>query len=153
MPVSDKGRVEHQKLNQEAALLSPGWVFGVQLDYSCRLKSVSSTAEKRVETRLSTHPSIHLSVNTSWLSPGTLDAGIIRLHIGKDYHILRKIEQISGKSRQNLNSLSIFFSFFFLFFLLFFSFSFFCFSFLSTKIFVFEVRHHIRAISINSHNF
>ena len=34
------------KLNQLAALLLPGWVFGVQLDYSCRLKSVSPDAEK-----------------------------------------------------------------------------------------------------------
>ena len=33
MPVSAEGRVEHQKLNQTAALLlSFGWVFGVQLD-------------------------------------------------------------------------------------------------------------------------
>ena len=48
MPVSAEGRVEHQKLNQMAALLSPGRVFGVRLDYACRLKSVSATAEKRV---------------------------------------------------------------------------------------------------------
>ena len=27
-------RVEHQNLNQVAAQLPPGWVFGVQLDYS-----------------------------------------------------------------------------------------------------------------------
>ena len=47
MPVSAEGRVEHQKLNQVAALLPPG-VFGVQLDYSCRLKSASATNEKRV---------------------------------------------------------------------------------------------------------
>ena len=40
MPVSAEGRVEHQKLN--------GWVFGVQLDYSCRLKSVSATVKNRV---------------------------------------------------------------------------------------------------------
>ena len=32
MPVSAEGRVEHQKLNQTAALLSFGWVFGLQLD-------------------------------------------------------------------------------------------------------------------------
>ena len=32
MPVSAEGRVEHQKLNQTAALLSFGLVFGVQLD-------------------------------------------------------------------------------------------------------------------------
>ena len=48
MPVSAEGRVEHQKLNQTAALLSFGWVFGVQLDYSCRLERVSSDAENRL---------------------------------------------------------------------------------------------------------
>ena len=32
MPVSAEGRVEHQKLNQTAALLSFGRVFSVQLD-------------------------------------------------------------------------------------------------------------------------
>ena len=32
MPVSAEGRVEKQKLNQTAALLSFGWVFGFQLD-------------------------------------------------------------------------------------------------------------------------
>ena len=32
MPVSAEGRVEHQKLNQTAALLSFGWDFGFQLD-------------------------------------------------------------------------------------------------------------------------
>ena len=31
MPVSAEGRVEHQKLNQGAAELPPGCVFGVQL--------------------------------------------------------------------------------------------------------------------------
>ena len=46
MPVSAEGRVEHQKLNQVAALLSPGWVFGVQLDYSCRLKSDHLTPKR-----------------------------------------------------------------------------------------------------------
>ena len=35
VPVSAEGRVEHQKLNQVAAQLPPGWVFGVQLNYSC----------------------------------------------------------------------------------------------------------------------
>ena len=30
--VSAEGRVENQKLNQTAALLSLGWVFGFQLD-------------------------------------------------------------------------------------------------------------------------
>ena len=38
MPVFPVDRVEHQKLNQTAALLLPGWVLGVQLDYSCRKK-------------------------------------------------------------------------------------------------------------------
>ena len=32
MPVSAEGRVENQKLNQTAALLSFGWVFDIQLD-------------------------------------------------------------------------------------------------------------------------
>ena len=32
MPVFAEGRVENQKLNQTAALLSFGWVFGFQLD-------------------------------------------------------------------------------------------------------------------------
>ena len=31
VPVSTEGRVEYQKLNQEAAELPPGLVFGVQL--------------------------------------------------------------------------------------------------------------------------
>ena len=30
--MSAEGRVENQKLNQTAALLSLGWVFGIQLD-------------------------------------------------------------------------------------------------------------------------
>ena len=47
--VSAEGRVEHQKLNKVAA---PGLVFGLQLDYSCRLISVSSTAENGVDDRL-----------------------------------------------------------------------------------------------------
>ena len=53
MPVYAEGRVEHQKLNQTTALLLFGWVFGVQLDYSLWLKSVSATAGERVinETR------------------------------------------------------------------------------------------------------
>ena len=48
MPVSAEGRVEHQKLNQVEAPLLPRWVFGVQLDYSCRKKSVPPDAENRV---------------------------------------------------------------------------------------------------------
>ena len=47
MPVSAKGRAEHQKLNQTAALLSFGLVFGVQLD--SLEKSVSANDEKRVD--------------------------------------------------------------------------------------------------------
>ena len=43
-----EGRVDYQKLNQTTALLLFGCVFGVQLDYSRRLKSVSATAEKFV---------------------------------------------------------------------------------------------------------
>ena len=50
MPVSAEGRVEHQKQNQTATSQWPvGFVFGVQLDYSFRLKSVPSDAEKVVE--------------------------------------------------------------------------------------------------------
>ena len=41
-----KGRIEHQKFNQTAALLS-GWFFGVQLD--SLEKSISANAEYRVE--------------------------------------------------------------------------------------------------------
>ena len=49
MPVFAEGRVEHQKQNQTATSQWPvGFVFGVQLDYSCRLKSVSSDGENRV---------------------------------------------------------------------------------------------------------
>ena len=40
MPLSAVGRVEHQKRNQTATFQWPvGFVFGVQLDYSCREKS------------------------------------------------------------------------------------------------------------------
>ena len=47
--VSAEGRVEHQKRNQTATSQWPvGFVFGVQLDYSSRLKSASSTHELRV---------------------------------------------------------------------------------------------------------
>ena len=45
MPVSAEGRVEHQKRNQTATSQWPvGFVFGVQLDYSCRLKSAPPDA-------------------------------------------------------------------------------------------------------------
>ena len=51
MPVPAEGRVEHQKRYQMATYRWPvGFVFGVQLDYSYRLKSVPATAEKRVPT-------------------------------------------------------------------------------------------------------
>ena len=50
--VSAEGRVEHQKRNQTATSQWPvGFVFGVQLDYSSRLKSVSSTDEIRVRLK------------------------------------------------------------------------------------------------------
>ena len=53
MPVFAEGRVEHQKQNQTATSQWPvGFVFGVQLDYSCRLKSVPSDAVKFVGIRL-----------------------------------------------------------------------------------------------------
>ena len=46
VPVSAEGRVEHQKRNQTATSQWPvGFVFGVQLDYSSRLKSASATNE------------------------------------------------------------------------------------------------------------
>ena len=46
MPVSAEGRVEHQKRNQTATFQWPvGFVFGVQLDYSCREKSDPPDAE------------------------------------------------------------------------------------------------------------
>ena len=49
MPVSAEGRVEHQKQNQTATSQWPvGFVFGVQLDYSCRKKSDPANAENRV---------------------------------------------------------------------------------------------------------
>ena len=48
MPASAEVRVEHKKLNEMTALLLFGRVFDVQLDYSCRLQSVSATAEKHV---------------------------------------------------------------------------------------------------------
>ena len=51
--VSAEARAEYQKLNQTTALLFFGWVFGVQLNYSCRLKSVSATTEKRVKEEFS----------------------------------------------------------------------------------------------------
>ena len=50
MPVFAEGRVEHQKQNQTATSQWPVcFVFGVQLDYSCRLKRVPSDAEKVVQ--------------------------------------------------------------------------------------------------------
>ena len=49
MPVSAEGRVEHQKQNQKATSQWPvGFVFGVQLDYSCRKKSDPANAKNRV---------------------------------------------------------------------------------------------------------
>ena len=52
MPVSAEGRVEHQKQNQTATSQWPvGFVFGVQLDYSCRKKSEPAYAENRVVRR------------------------------------------------------------------------------------------------------
>ena len=49
VPVSAEGRVENQKQNQTATSQWPvGFVFGVQLDYSCRKKSDPANAENRV---------------------------------------------------------------------------------------------------------
>ena len=45
--MSAEGQVEHQKRNQTATSQLPvGFVFGVQLDYSCRDKSILADAEK-----------------------------------------------------------------------------------------------------------
>ena len=47
-----EGRDEHQKQNQTATSQWPvGFVFGVQLDYSCRLKSVPSDGINRVPNK------------------------------------------------------------------------------------------------------
>ena len=48
MPVSAEGLVQLQKQNQKATFNGRLFFFGVQLDYSCRLKSVSSDGENRV---------------------------------------------------------------------------------------------------------
>ena len=49
VPFSAEGRVEHQNQNQTATSQWPvGFVFGVQLDYSCRKKSDPADAENRV---------------------------------------------------------------------------------------------------------
>ena len=49
VPVSTRDRVEHQKRNQTATSQWPvGFVFGVQLDYSCRERSRPPDAEKGV---------------------------------------------------------------------------------------------------------
>ena len=53
MRVSAEGRVEHQKRNQAATSQRlVGFVFGIQIDYLCWLKSVSSDAINR-STRFS----------------------------------------------------------------------------------------------------
>ena len=55
MPVSAEGRVENQKQNQTATSQWPvGFVFSVQLDYSCRKKSDLPDTEKRVMAELNT---------------------------------------------------------------------------------------------------
>ena len=71
MPVSAEGRVEHQKQNQTATSQWPvGFVFGVQLDYSCRKKSDPAYAENRVGIQLSF--SLNLIVDEN-LYPGDLE--------------------------------------------------------------------------------
>ena len=61
MPVSAEGRVEHQKQNQTATSQWPvGFVFGVQLDYSCRKNSDPANAENRVVVPLLPLPLIFL---------------------------------------------------------------------------------------------
>ena len=70
--VSAEGRVEHQKRNQTVTSQWPvGFVFGVQLDYSYRLKSVPSDVENRVEKKIEENqrdPSSYFSFrwNTFW---------------------------------------------------------------------------------------
>ena len=50
MPVSAEGQVEQQKRNKTATFKWPvGFVFGVQLDYSCQKKSDPPDAENRVK--------------------------------------------------------------------------------------------------------
>ena len=50
MPLSTEGRVQEQERNQTVTSQWPvGFVFGVQLDYSCRKKSEPAYAENRVE--------------------------------------------------------------------------------------------------------
>ena len=60
MPVSAEGRVEHQKLNQAAAMLWFGWAFGVQLDLV--EKTISANAEKSADL-------IPSFLDTQFLSP------------------------------------------------------------------------------------
>ena len=63
MPVSAEGRVEHQKQNQTATSQWPvGFVFGVQLDYSCRKKSDPANAENRVTVSDPNQTQIYFSV-------------------------------------------------------------------------------------------
>ena len=54
MPVSAEGRVEHQNESKR-------WVrFGVQLDYSCRLKSAPSNVENRVAMISAIHKGVEI---------------------------------------------------------------------------------------------
>ena len=48
MRVSAEGRVEHQNEPKRPPFCGRLGCFGVQLDYSCRLKSVPACAENRV---------------------------------------------------------------------------------------------------------
>ena len=50
--MSTEGRVEHQKLNQLAALLPPGEIFGTQFDSQCRQKSNRPNAENGIDHNL-----------------------------------------------------------------------------------------------------
>ena len=69
VPVFAEGRVEHQKRNQTATFQWPvGFVFGVQLDYSCRLKSVPSDGEKVVSNQVEHQKLNQVAAAATWLS-------------------------------------------------------------------------------------
>ena len=54
--MSAEGQVEHQNKPKRLPLVA-AWVrFGIQLDYSCRLKSVSSDGENRVALKYEQYP-------------------------------------------------------------------------------------------------
>ena len=67
MPVSAEGEVKHQNRNQTATSQWPiGSVFVVQLDYLCRLKSVSSDGVNRVAHRKTLAGSLVVPFSSSY---------------------------------------------------------------------------------------